>query len=88
MQLRVSSIAGSVDWLVLLALAVAALAAAWLLCLYRKRTVEMRPPGAVKTVSVDPQPFEHVQLREVLMVAALALAVYLLIPQLADVTGV
>ena len=88
MQLTVSSIAGSADWLVLLALAVAALAAAWLLYLYRKRSVEMRPPGAVKTVSVDPQPFEHVQLREVLMVAALALAVYLLIPQLADVTGV
>ena len=88
MQLKVSSIAGSADWLVLLAMAVAALAAAWLLYLYRKWTVEMRPPGALKTVSVDPRPFEHVQLKEVVMVAALALAVYLLIPQLADVTGV
>ena len=48
----------------------------------------MRPPGAPRTVSVDPQPFEHVQIREVVMVAVLALAVYLLIPQLADVTGV
>ena len=89
MQPMVSSIiAGSGGWLVLLALAVAAAAAAWLLFLYRRWTVERRPPGALKTVSVDPQPFEHVQLREVVMVAALALAVYLLIPQLADVTGV
>jgi glycosyltransferase 2 family protein len=37
---------------------------------------------------VESQPFEHVQIREVVMVAALALAVYLLIPQLADVCGV
>jgi uncharacterized membrane protein YbhN (UPF0104 family) len=88
MDLRISSIAGAVDWLILAALVLAAVAAAWLLYRYRRRTVEMRPPGAPRTVSVDPQPFEHVQLREVVMVAALALAVYILIPQLADVTGV
>ena len=88
MDLRISSTAGAVDWLVLAAVVLATVAAAWLLYRYRRRTVEMRPPGAPRTVSVDPQPFEHVQLREVVMVAALALAVYILIPQLADVTGV
>ena len=76
------------DWLTITAVVVATAAAAWLLYRYRRRTVEMRPPGAPRTVSVEPQPFEHVEPREVLMVAALALAVYLLIPQLADVTGV
>ena len=88
MSLQVSSMAGPAGWLTLAALVLAAAAAVWLLYRYRQRVVEMRPPGAVKTVSVEPQPFEHVQLREVIMVAALALAVYLLIPQLADVTGV
>jgi uncharacterized membrane protein YbhN (UPF0104 family) len=88
MDPRVSSIAGSADWLVFLALAVATLAAAWLLYLYRRRTVEMRPPGAPRTVSLDPQPLEQVQLRDVVMVATLALAVYVLIPHLADVSGV
>jgi undecaprenyl-diphosphatase len=88
MNLRVSSIAGPSDWLVLATMVLATIAAAWLLYRYRQLTVEMRPPGAPKTVSVEPQPFEHVQLREVIMVAALALAVYVLIPQLADVTGV
>jgi uncharacterized membrane protein YbhN (UPF0104 family) len=83
-----SSIAGPSDWLILAGVVLATIAAAWLLYRYRKRAVEMRPPGAVRTVSVESQPFEHVQLREVVMVAALALAVYLLIPQLADVTGV
>jgi glycosyltransferase 2 family protein len=87
MKLGVSGIAGS-DWPTIAAIILATIAAAWLLWRYRQRTVEMRPPGAVQTVSVEPQPFEHVQLREVVMVAALALAVYLLIPQLADVTGV
>ncbi len=88
MNLRVSSIAGATDWLTPAAAVLAILAAAWLLYRYRQRMVEMRPPGAPRTVSVDPQPFEHVQPREVFMVAALALAVYVLIPQLADVTGV
>ena len=88
MDLAVSSIAGLGDWLILAAAVLATAAAAWLLYRYRRRTVEMRPPGAPRTVSVEPQPFEHVELREVVMVAALALAVYLLIPQLADVTGV
>ena len=88
MNLWVSSIAGSGGWLPLSAVVLATLVAAWLLYRYQKRTVEMRPPGAAQTVSVESQPFEHVQLREVVMVAALALAVYLLIPQLADVTGV
>ena len=88
MKLGVSAIADPPSWLILVAIVLASVTAAGLLYLYRKRTVEMRPPGAPRTVSVDPQPFEHVQLREVVMVAALALAVYLLIPQLADVTGV
>jgi glycosyltransferase 2 family protein len=88
MNLRISSFAGPADWLILAVVVLATAAAAWLLYRYRRRTVEMRPPGAPRTVSVDPQPFEHVRLREVVMVAALALAVYLLIPQLADVTGV
>ena len=83
----VSSITG-LGWPTLAIIVLATVAAAYLLYLYRRRTVEMRPPGAPKTVSVEPQPFEYVQLREVAMVAALALAVYLLIPQLADVTGV
>jgi uncharacterized membrane protein YbhN (UPF0104 family) len=87
MDPRVSSIAG-LGWPTLAIIVLATAAAAYLLNRYRRRTVEMRPPGAPKTVSVDPQPFEHVQLREVAMVVALALAVYLLIPQLADVTGV
>jgi undecaprenyl-diphosphatase len=88
MSLRASSLAGPADWLILAAVVVATAAAAWLLYRYRQRTVEMRPPGAPRTVSVEPQPFEHVQLREVVMVGALALAVYVLIPQFADVTGV
>ena len=88
MSLRVSSIAGVGGWPTVVAVVLATVAAAWLLYRYRRRTVEMRPPGAPRTVSVEPQPFEHVQLREVVMVAALALAVYVLIPQLADVTGV
>jgi undecaprenyl-diphosphatase len=88
MDHMVSSSAGPFDWQTLAAIVVATAAAAWLLYRYRLRTVEMRPPGAPRTVSVDPQPFEHVQLREVVMVLALALAVYLLIPQLADVTDV
>lgn len=88
MDLAVSSSAGLGDWLILAAVVLATAAAAWLLYRYRRHTVQMRPPGAPRTVSVEPQPFEHVELREVVMVAALALAVYLLIPQLADVTGV
>ncbi len=87
MDLRVFSI-GAADSLVPVVAVLATVAAAWLLYRYRRRMVEMRPPGAPRTVSVDPQPFEYVQLREVVMVAALALAVYVLIPQLADVTGV
>jgi undecaprenyl-diphosphatase len=88
MGLAVSSLTGLADWLILLAVAAAAAAAAWLLYRYRRRTLEMRPPGAPRTVSVEPQPFEHVRLREVIMVGALALALSVLIPQLADVTGV
>lgn len=88
MKPGVSGIAVPSDWPTLVAIVLATVAAAWLLWRYRQRTVEMRPPGAVRTVSVEPQPFEYVQLREVAMVAALALAVYVLIPQLADVTGV
>ena len=88
MRLAVSGIADPPSWPILIAIVLATAAATWLLYRYRRRTVEMRPPGAVQTVSVEPQPFEHVQLREVVMVAALALAVYVLIPQLADVTGV
>jgi uncharacterized membrane protein YbhN (UPF0104 family) len=88
MNLRVSSIVGLGGWPSVVAVVLATVVAAWLLYRYRRRTVEMRPPGAPRTVSVEPQPFEHVRLREVVMVAALALAVYVLIPQLADVAGV
>ncbi len=88
MSPRVSSFAGTADWLILVAVVVATAAAAWLLFRYRRRAVEMRPPGAPQAVSLEPQPFEHVQLREVVMVGAMALAVYVLIPQLANVTGV
>ena len=88
MSLTSPALTSPVDWLILVAAGVATAAAAWLLYRYRRRMMEMRPPGAPRTVSVDPQPFEHVQLREVVMVGALALAVYVLIPQLADVTGV
>jgi undecaprenyl-diphosphatase len=87
MSPQVSSITG-LGWPTLAIIVLATAAAAHLFYRYRRRTVEMRPPGAPRTVSVEPQPFEHVQLREVAMVAALALAVYLLIPQLADVAGV
>ncbi len=88
MKVSVSGMAGPGNWLTLAAVVLATVAAAGLLHLYRRRAVQMRPPGAVKTVSVEPQPFEYVQAREVVTVAALALAVYLLIPQLADVSGV
>ncbi len=76
------------DWLTFAVAVVATIAAAWLLYRYRRLTLEMRPPGAPRTVSVEPQPLEQVEARQVLTLAALALAVYLLIPQLADVTGV
>ena len=88
MNLGISGPAGLADWLLVAVMVVTIVAAGFLVRRYRRHTVAMRPPGAAQTVSVEPQPLEHVSLRDVVMVAALALAVYLLIPQFADVTGV